>query len=110
MEKITGFSMKDSISAPELRWNFFSCLRTEEDETFYTYNNKYMRHFVRHSFKGERVFNHFYKSKFCGDILKIISRHIKVEGNVYDIIEAFMNYKNDPLENIKKESDSKFDD
>ena len=62
-----------------------------------------MRHFVRQSIKGGRVcaFNQYYKSEFCGDILKTLSRELNVEGNVYDIIEAYMNYKHDHLKNIK---------
>ena len=49
-----------------------------------------MGHFVRQSIKGGRVcaFNQYFISKTCGDILKILSRELKVEGNVYDIIEA----------------------
>ena len=66
MEEITGFSMKDSLSAPGLGWNYFNSSRTEEDEPIYTYNDKYKRHFVRQNTKGGRVcvFNQYYKSKF----------------------------------------------
>ena len=62
-----------------------------------------MRHFARQSIKGGRVcvFNQNYKSKTCGDVLKILSREVKVEGNVYDIIEAYVKYKSDHLKNIK---------
>ena len=65
-------------------------MRDENDESIYTYNDKYMRHLLRKSFKGWRVcaFNQYYKSKVCGDVSKILSRVINVEANVYDIIEA----------------------
>ena len=71
-----------------------------------------MRHFVGQSIKGGRVcdFNQFYKSKNCGDVLKVLSRELKVEGNVYDIIEAYIKYKNDHLKNIKEENENKFND
>ena len=36
MEELTGFSMKDSSSAPGLGWKKFDSLRTEEDEPIYT--------------------------------------------------------------------------
>ena len=40
--------------------------------------------------------------KSCGDISKILSRGLKVEGNVFDIIETFMKYQNDQLKPILK--------
>ena len=65
MKEITGFSMKDCLSLPGLGWKYFNSLRTEEDEPIYTYNDKYMRWFVRQCIKGGRVcaFNQYYKSK-----------------------------------------------
>ena len=62
MEEITRFSMKVSLSPPGLGWKFFNSLSTEEDEHLYTYNDKYMRWFVRRSIKGGRVcaFNQYY--------------------------------------------------
>ena len=76
MEKITGFSMKDCLSLPGLGWKCFNSLRTEDDEPIYTYNDKYMRWFVRQSMKGRRVcaFNQYYKSKQCKDNLKSIKK------------------------------------
>ena len=40
--------------------------------------------------------------KFCDDILGIISEQSDVEGNIFDITEAYMNYKNKHLEVIKE--------
>ena len=37
--------------------------------------------------------NQHYKSKSCGDFLKLLSRELKLEGNVYDITEALMKLK-----------------
>ena len=84
VEEITGFSMKDCLSLPGLGWKYFNSLRTEEDEPIYTYNDKYMRWFVRQSIKGGRVcaFNQYYKSKHCDDILKIINKELAVKGTV----------------------------
>ena len=71
-----------------------------------------MGHFVRQSIKGGRVcaFNQYFKSKTCGDNLKILSRELKVEGNMYDIIEAYMKHKNNYLKIIKEEFESKSND
>ena len=112
MEEITGFSMKDSLSAPGLRWKYFNELRLEEDEPIYTYNDNYKRWFVQQSIKGVRVcsFNQHYKSKNCDDVLKILSEEVNVERNVYDITEAYLNYKNEHLKIIKEEYENNFID
>ena len=111
-EKITGFSMKDCLSLPGLGWKYFNSLRTEEDEPIYTYNDKYIRWFVRQSIKGGRVcaFNQYYKSKHCDDILKIINRELTVKGTVYDTIEAYMEYKNKHFKIFEKEYEDQFTD
>ena len=112
MEEITGFSMKDCLSLPGLGLKYFNSLRTEEDESIYTYNDKYMRWFVRQSIKGGRVcaFNQYYKSKHCDDILKIINKELAVKGTVYDTIEAYMEYKNKHFKIFEKEYESQFKD
>ena len=112
MEEITGFSMKDCLSLPGLGWKYFNSLRTEEDEPIYTYNDKYMRWFVRRSIKGGRVgaFNQYYKPKHCDDILKIINKELAVKGTVYDTIEAYMEYKSKHFKIFEKEYEDRFDD
>ena len=104
MEEFTGFSMKDCVSLPGLGWKYFNSLRIEEDEPIYTYNDKYMRWFVRQSIKRGRVcdFNQYYISKACDDILKIISEDLNVKEVIYDIIEAYLKYKNKHFEIFRK--------
>ena len=84
----------------------------ENDEPVYTYNDKHMRWFVRQSIKGGRVcvFNQYYKSKNCDEVLKILSEELNVKGIVYDVIEAYMKYKNEHLKINKEEYESKFND
>ena len=62
-----------------------------------------MRWFVRQAAYGGRVcaFNQYYKTKSCHDILKIISKELCVKGNDYDIIEAYMVYKNKHFKILK---------
>ena len=112
IEEISGFSMKDCLSLPGLGWKSFNSLGTEEDEPIYTYNDKYMRWFVRQSIKGGRVcaFNQYYKSKHCDDILKTINKELAVKGTVYDTIEAYMEYKNKHFKIFEKEYEDQFDD
>ena len=71
MEEITGSGMEECLSLPGLGLKYFNSLQTEEYEPIYTYNDKYMRHFVRQAAYGGRVsaFNQYYKSKGCDDIL-----------------------------------------
>ena len=112
MQEKTGFPMKDCLSLPGLGWKFFNSLRPEEDEPIYTYNNKYMRWFVRQSIKGGRFcsFNQYYQSKICDDILNIISEQLNVEGNIYDKIEAYQTYKNTHFKIFDKEYENQFND
>ena len=112
MEEITGFGMRDCLSLPGQGWKVFNTLRREEDEPIYEYNDKYMRYFVRQSIKGRRVciFNQYYKSTICDDKLKIISVELNVKRNIYDIIEAYFEYKNEYLDIFEKEYESKFND
>ena len=104
--------MKDCLSLPGLGWKYFNSLRTEEYEPIYTYNDKYMRWFVRQSIKGGRVcaFNQYYKSKHCDDILKIINKELSVKGSVYDPIEAYVEYENKYFKIFEKEYEDQFDD
>ena len=112
VEEITGFPMKDCLSLPGLGLKYFNSLRTEQDEPIYTYNDKYMRWFVRQAAYGGRVcaFRQYYKSKSCDDILKIMSRELCVKGNDYDIIEAYMEYKNKHFKVFEKEYEDQFND
>ena len=112
MEKITGFAMKDCLTLPRPWWNYFNSLRTEEDEPIYRYNDKYMRWFVRQSIKRGRVcvFNQYFESIHCDDILKIINKELAVKGTVYDTIEAYMEYKNKQFKFFEKEYESQFNE
>ena len=55
MEEVIGFSRKDCLSVPGLALKYFNSLRTEEDDPIYTYNDKYMRDFVRKAAYDGRV-------------------------------------------------------
>ena len=112
MEDITGFSMKNCVPLAGLGWKIFNSLRTEEVEPAYTYNDKYMRCFVRQSIKGGTVcaFNQCYKSSISFDILKIISKELAVKRIFYDNIEGYMICKSKNFKFFEKEYESKFND
>ena len=71
-----------------------------------------MRWFVREGIKGGRVCasNRYYKSKVCDAILKIISQALNVKGNIYDIMEAYLNYKNKHFKILGKEYENQLND
>ena len=112
MEDFTGFSMKDCLSLPGLGWKYFNSLRTEEDEPIYTYNDQYMRWFVRQSIKAGRVcaFNQYFKSKHFDDIERILSKELGVKRNICDIIEEYLSYKKKHYEVFEKEYGNQFND
>ena len=112
MVEITVFSMKDCLSAPGLGFKYFNSLRTDQDEPIYTYNDKYMKWFVRQAAYGGRVcaFNQYYKSKLCDNILNIISEELNVKGNIYVIIEVYIDYKNRHLKKFEEEYEDQFDE
>ena len=66
MEELTGFGMKNSLALPSLANNYFNSMRVENDEPIYTYNDEFMRHFVRRSIKGRcySALNQYHKSFF----------------------------------------------
>ena len=55
MQEITAFSMKDYLSVPGLRLKYFNSLRTDQDDSIYTYNDKNMKWFVRKAAYGGLV-------------------------------------------------------
>ena len=108
MEETIGLLTKHCLSLPALGWKHFDSLGTEEDESIYTYNDNYMRRFLRQSTKRGRVcaFYQYYESKVRDDKLKIISEELNVNDIIYDILEARLNYKNDPLGLFGKDYES----
>ena len=94
MSSITGFGMKDCLSLHSLGWKHFISSRTPSDEPIYSYADKYMRHFVRHSIKGRNVgaFNQSYESQISDRVFKTISEVLGINGNKNEIIEGYTKY------------------
>ena len=90
MEELTGFGMKNSLTLPSLANKYFNSLREENDEPIYTYNDEFMRHFVRQSIKGGRcsALNQYYKSNISQEFFNIFSKELNVidNDNVCEII------------------------
>ena len=104
--------MKNCLSLPSLGWKYYNSKRSKEDEPIYSYNDKYMRHFVRQSIKGGKVgaFNQYFESTISDKIFKTISEELNVNGTKYEIIEKYVKYIKDIKSEYEKEYDSQFND
>ena len=77
MQKMTGFGIKDCLTEASLGWKCFGTYN--ENREFYTFNDKYVRDFIRKSIKGGRVgaFNRHFESNQCEEILNTIKKTFK---------------------------------
>ena len=112
MEELTGFGMKNSLTLPSLANNNFKNLKDENDEPIYTYNDEFMRHFVRQSIKGGRcsALNQYYKSSISDEVFNSIPKEIDINGNVCKILEKLFEYTCKHIKIIDNEFDSQFND
>ena len=81
MQKMSGFGIKDCLTEASLGWKCFG--NYNKDREFYTFNDIYVRNFIRKSIKGGRVaaLNRYFESNQCEEILKIIKKHLKIKDN-----------------------------
>ena len=115
MEELTGFGMKNSSNLPSLANKYFNSLKDESDEPIYTYNDEFMRHFVRKSIKGGRcsALNQYYKSIISQEVFNIISKELNIndiKDNVCEIFDKYFEYTNKQRKIIEDKNDSKFND
>ena len=114
MEELTQFGMKNSLTLPSLANKYFNSLRDESDEPIYTYNDEFMRHFIRQSIKGGRcsALNQYYKSNISQKVFNTISKELNVNGNdnVCEIINKYFEYANERRKIIEDKYDSQLKD
>ena len=81
MQKMTGFGIKDCLTEASLGWKCFGTYN--KDREFYTFNDKYVRYFIRKSIKGGRcvAFIRYFESNQCEEILNTIKKHLKINDN-----------------------------
>ena len=95
MQRMSGFGIKDCLTEASLGWKCFGTYN--EDREFYTFNDKYVRDFIRKSIKGGRIgaFNRYFESKQCEEILNIIKKYLKINNNeISIIIDKYLKYIN----------------
>ena len=108
MEELTEFGMKNSLTLPSLANKYFNSLRDESDEPIYTYNDEFMRHFVRQSVKGGRcsALNQYYKSNISKEVFNINSKEVNLDDindNVCEIIDKYFEYTNQKRKIIEED-------
>ena len=85
MQKMSGFGIKDCLTEASLGWKCFGTYN--KDREFYTFNDKYIRDFIRKSIKGGRVgaFVRYFESKQCEQFLNTIKIHLKKKTMKFQI-------------------------
>ena len=106
--------MKNSLTLPSLASKYFNSLREENDEPIYTFNDEFIRYFVRQSIKVGQcsALNQYYKSNISQEVFNIISKELNVNGidNVCGIKNKYFENTNEQRKIIEGEYDSKFKD
>ena len=93
MQNKTGFGIKDCLTEASLGWKGFGTYN--KDREFYTFNDKYVRDFIRRSRKGGRcgAFIRYFESNQCEEILNTIKKHLKTTDNeISNVIDEYLNY------------------
>ena len=95
MQQITGFGIKDCLTEASLGWKCFGTYN--KDREFYTFNDRYVRNFIRKSTKGGRcgAFIRYFDSNQCEEILNTLKKHLKINDNeISNIFDENLNYIN----------------
>ena len=73
VQKITAVSCRNSLTESALAWSCLGNHLKEENKSFYTPKDKYVRNFIRETAKGGRVIalNHKFVSSSLNNIIKI---------------------------------------
>ena len=104
MQKMSGFGIKDCLTEANLGWKCFGTYYKDRD--FYTFNDKYVRSFIRKSIKGSRcgAFNRYFESNQCEEKLNTIKKHLKIDDNeISNIIDKYLKYINTKRDEFKTE-------
>ena len=104
MQKMSGFGIKDCLTEASLGWKCFGTYN--KDREFYTFNDKYVRDFIRKSIKGGRVgaFNRYFESNQFDEIMSTIKKHLKINDNeISNIIDNYLRYINTKRDEFKLE-------
>ena len=102
MQKMSGFGIKDCLTEASLGWKCFGTY--DKDREFYTFNDKYVRDFIRRSIKGGRVaaLFRYFESNQCEEILNTRKKHPEIIDNeISNIIDEYLKYINTKREEFR---------
>ena len=107
MKELRGFGMKNSLALPSLAIKYFNSLRDENVAPIYTYNEFFVRYFVRESKKGGRcsALNQYYKSKISDEVFNNFSKELNINGNVCEMLEKHFEYTNKHRKLVESDND-----
>ena len=80
-QNMSGFGIKDCLTQSSLAWK---CLGPyNKNREFYTFNDKYVRDYIRRSIKGGRraALNRYFKPSQCEEILNTMKKHLGIKVN-----------------------------
>ena len=95
MQKMSGFRIKECLTEASIGWKCFGTYN--KDREFYTFNDEYVRDFIRRSIKGGRVaaFIRYFESSQREEILNTIQKHLRIKDNeISNVIDEFLKYIN----------------
>ena len=95
MQKMAGFGIEDCLTEASLGWKCFG--KYNKKKEFYTFNDKYVRSFIRKSIKGGRVLalNRYFESNQFDEIMSTIKKLLKINDNeISNILDKYLNYIN----------------
>ena len=104
MQKMSGFGIKDCLTEASLGWKCFG--KYNKNKEFYTFNDKYVRDFIRKSIRGGRcgAFIRYFVSNQCEEIPNTIKKHLKIDDNeISNIIDKYLKYDNTKRDEYKPE-------
>ena len=83
--------MKKSLTLPSPANRNFSSLRDENVEPIYTFNDEYMRYFVRQRIKDGRceTLKRYYISTISDEVFKSISKELDINGIICEILDKY---------------------
>ena len=112
MKELTGSGMKNNLTLPSSANKYFNSIKDENDEPIYTYNDEYMRHFMKQSIKVGRCgsCNQYFKSTISDEVFNTLSEELIVNGDVSEIIDKYFEYTSKHRKILETEYDSQFDD